>query len=57
MRSDRLLLIVIILSQKGLVTGRELAEHFEVSLRTIYRYWIYVNILDTKRSITGVVGF
>ena len=37
MRSDRLLSILIILSQKGLVTGRELAEHFEVSLRTIYR--------------------
>lgn len=37
MRSDRLLSIVIIISQKGLVTGRELAEHFEVSLRTIYR--------------------
>lgn len=37
MRSDRLLSILIIISQKGLVTGRELADHFEVSLRTIYR--------------------
>ena len=37
MRSDRLLSIIIIISQKGLVTGRDLAEHFEVSLRTIYR--------------------
>jgi Predicted transcriptional regulator len=37
MRLDRLLSILIIISQKGLVTGRELAEHFEVSLRTIYR--------------------
>lgn len=37
MRSYRLLSIIIIISQKGLVTARELAEHFEVSLRTIYR--------------------
>lgn len=37
MRADRLLSMLIIISQKGLVTGRELAEHFEVSLRTIYR--------------------
>jgi len=37
MRADRFLSILIILSQKGLVTGKELAEHFEVSLRTIYR--------------------
>lgn len=37
MRADRLLSILIIISQKGLVTGQELAEHFEVSLRTIYR--------------------
>lgn len=37
MRADRLLSIIIIISQKGLVTGKELAEHFEVSLRTIYR--------------------
>ncbi|EQB89485.1 hypothetical protein M918_02945 [Clostridium sp. BL8] len=37
MRAHRLLSILIIISQKGLVTGKELAEHFEVSLRTIYR--------------------
>ncbi|MGN9163078.1 helix-turn-helix transcriptional regulator [Clostridium sulfidigenes] len=37
MRAERLLSMLIIISQKGLVTGRELAEHFEVSLRTIYR--------------------
>jgi predicted DNA-binding transcriptional regulator YafY len=37
MGADRLLSILIIISQKGLVTGQELAEHFEVSLRTIYR--------------------
>lgn len=37
MSADRLLSILIIVSQKGLVTGKELAEHFEVSLRTIYR--------------------
>lgn len=37
MRSNRLLSILIIISKKGLVTGKELSEHFEVSLRTIYR--------------------
>jgi len=37
MSAHRLLSILIIISQKGLVTGKELAEHFEVSLRTIYR--------------------
>ncbi len=37
MRAERFLSILIIISQKGLVTGKELAEHFEVSLRTIYR--------------------
>lgn len=37
MALDRLLSIIIIISQRGLVTARELAEHFEVSLRTIYR--------------------
>ncbi|MCC0563807.1 HTH domain-containing protein [Brevibacillus borstelensis] len=29
--------MVLIISKKGTVTGKELAEHFEVSLRTIYR--------------------
>ena len=37
MRADRFLSILIIISQKGLVTGKALSEHFEVSLRTIYR--------------------
>ncbi|AZS18078.1 YafY family transcriptional regulator [Paenibacillus lutimineralis] len=37
MRVDRLLSMLLIISNKGLVTGKELAEHFEVSLRTIYR--------------------
>ena len=32
-----MLSILIIISQRGLVTGKEIAEHFEVSLRTIYR--------------------
>lgn len=29
--------ILLIISKKGTITGRELAEHFDVSLRTIYR--------------------
>jgi len=37
MRVDRLLSILLIISNKGMITGQELAEHFEVSLRTIYR--------------------
>lgn len=37
MRADRLLSIVLILSEKGMTTGKELAEHFDVSIRTIYR--------------------
>lgn len=37
MRIDRFLAIIIIISQRKLVTGKELAEHFEVTLRTIYR--------------------
>lgn len=37
MRVDRLLSMLLIISKKGMVTGKELAEHFEVSLRTIYR--------------------
>jgi predicted DNA-binding transcriptional regulator YafY len=37
MRVDRLLSMLLIISNKGMVTGKELAEHFEVSIRTIYR--------------------
>lgn len=37
MSVDRLLSMILIISKKGRVTGKELAEHFEVSLRTVYR--------------------
>lgn len=37
MSVDRLLAIVLILLNKGNLTGQDLADHFEVSLRTIYR--------------------
>lgn len=37
MRVDRLLSMILIISNKGKVTGKELSEHFEVSLRTVYR--------------------
>lgn len=37
MQTDRLLSIILILMNRNMVTGKELAEHFEVSLRTIYR--------------------
>lgn len=56
MRSDRLLSIVIIISQKGLVTGRELAEHFEVSLRTIYRDIEKISEAGVPIAATGGKG-
>lgn len=37
MRVNRLLSIVLIISSKGTVTAKELAEYFEISVRTIYR--------------------
>lgn len=37
MSKDRLLSILLVLLRKGKLTGGELAEHFEVSVRTIYR--------------------
>ncbi|MFZ5354149.1 MAG: helix-turn-helix transcriptional regulator [Bacillota bacterium] len=37
MRVNRLLSMLLIISNRGKVTGQELSEHFEVSLRTIYR--------------------
>jgi predicted DNA-binding transcriptional regulator YafY len=37
MRVDRLLSIILIILNRKQVTGLELAEHFEVSVRTIYR--------------------
>jgi predicted DNA-binding transcriptional regulator YafY len=36
-RSSRLTAIVLLLEARGLMTARELAEHFEVSERTIFR--------------------
>ncbi|MGE5679053.1 MAG: helix-turn-helix transcriptional regulator [Pseudomonadota bacterium] len=37
MQVDRLLSMMLMISKKERVTGKELAEHFEVSLRTVYR--------------------
>lgn len=37
MSANRMLSIILLLSNKGLVTGKELAEHVDVSVRTIYR--------------------
>lgn len=56
MRSDRLLSILIIISQKGLVTGHELAEHFEVSLRTIYRDIEKISEAGVPIAATGGKG-
>lgn len=56
MRSDRLLSIVIIISQKGLVTGQELANHFEVSLRTIYRDIEKISEAGIPIAATGGTG-
>ena len=38
MQTNRLFEMIYILLDKKLVTAKELAEHFEVSTRTIYRY-------------------
>ncbi|GKX66500.1 helix-turn-helix transcriptional regulator [Inconstantimicrobium mannanitabidum] len=56
MRSNRLLSILIIISQKGLVTGHELAEHFEVSLRTIYRDIEKISEAGVPIAATGGKG-
>ena len=56
MRSDRMLSIIIILSQKGLVTGKQLAEHFEVSLRTIYRDLEKIGEAGVPIASTGGTG-
>ena len=37
MRADRLLFILMLLQSKGLLTAHELAQHLEVTERTIYR--------------------
>ncbi len=44
MRIDRMLSIVVLLLNRKSVTARELAERFEVSLRTIYRDIDAINI-------------
>lgn len=49
MKSERLLSILLILMSRGRVTGKELAEHFEVSLRTIYR-----DIDEISRTIVPI---
>ena len=56
MRADRFLSILIIISQKGLVTGKELAEHFEVSLRTIYRDIEKISEAGVPIAATGGKG-
>jgi predicted DNA-binding transcriptional regulator YafY len=56
MRSERLLSILIIISQKGLVTGKDLAEHFEVSIRTIYRDIEKISEAGVPIAATGGKG-
>lgn len=57
MKIDRLFSIVNILLNKKLVTAKELAEHFQVSIRTIYRD---IEILSTNNipiySVKGKGG-
>lgn len=56
MRVDRLLSILLIISNRGKVTGKELAEHFEVSLRTIYRDIEKIGEAGIPIASTGGVG-
>ena len=43
MKGNRLFEIIYTLLDKKNVTAKELAEHFEVSQRTIYREWVRRN--------------
>ena len=36
-RLDRLISIIILLQSKKIIKGQDIAAHFEISLRTVYR--------------------
>ena len=42
MQTDRLFQIVWLLLERGTVTAKELAERFEVSVRTVYLSLIHI---------------
>ena len=46
MKTDRLVSIIMILLEKERVSAQELADMFEVSLRTIYRDMDAINLLS-----------
>jgi predicted DNA-binding transcriptional regulator YafY len=53
-RLDRLLAIALLLSARRRLQGQELAEHFDVSLRTVYRD--VRSLVDAGFPITGTPG-
>lgn len=57
MKLDRLLAITMLLLNRGKVTGKALADHFEVSLRTIYRDLEAINRAGIPIvSYSGIAG-
>ncbi|ABX43694.1 helix-turn-helix transcriptional regulator [Lachnoclostridium phytofermentans] len=56
MKFERMLAIVMLLLQREKVTGKELAEMFEVSLRTIYRDIEAINVAGIPILTTSGIG-
>jgi predicted DNA-binding transcriptional regulator YafY len=56
MKLERMLAIVMLLLQKKKITGKELSEMFEVSLRTIYRDIEAINAAGIPITTTSGIG-
>ena len=57
MKTDRMMSIIIVLLERKRVSAQELAEMFEVSLRTIYRDIDAIDLAGIPiRTIPGVGG-
>jgi len=54
-RLDRLTSILIQLQSKQLITSREIAERFEVSIRTIYRDIQTLRLAGVPIGVAGLI--